>query len=169
MGSQWTAIFTVDGGDSVPLHRDWVDILIEDHSRTVGAGLGITGWVSRDGLGRWHVNLNLVAERSFLEAHAELLAMPGGKYVYETIDTYWAGVFMASGRASTVIRSDWRYSGVSQSVLEALSGQSAWWHGCKDGNLVDLARAHVLGEERARPVIRDLGTASDLAGAEVPC
>ena len=162
MGPQWTSLFTVDGGDSAPLHRDWVDVLREDHARTVRQGLGVTGWVSMDGLGRWHVNLNLVAERSFLEGHPELLEMPAGKDVYEPVDMYRAASFLGTCRASTVVRSDWRYSGARRSDLEAVSGQSAWWHGCRVGNLVDLARGHVLGEERSLPVPLDLGSALDL-------
>jgi hypothetical protein len=170
MGPQWTTLFTVDGGDSVPLHRDWVDVLCEDHARTVREGLGITGWVGRDGLGRWHVNLNLLAERSFLEAHqGELLEMPAGEHVCEPIDMYRAGLFLSACRASTVVRSDWRYVGARQSDLAAVAGQSAWWHGCRDGDLVDLARVHVLGEDRPRPEVLDLGRATNLAAGATSC
>jgi hypothetical protein len=169
MGPQWTTLFTVDGGDSVPLHRDWVDVLCEDHARTVREGLGVTGWVSRDGLGRWHVNLNLVAERSFLEARGELLEMPAGEYLWETIDGYHAELFMSSCRASTVVRSDWRHVGTRQADIEEIAGQSAWWHGCKDGNFVDLARAHVLGLQRTRPEVLDLGRATDFTAEVSAC
>jgi hypothetical protein len=163
MDPRWTTLFTVDGGDSVPLHRDWVDVLCDDHARTVRDGLGVTGWVSKDGLGRWHVNLNLVAERSFLAAHGALLEMPTGMHVSEPIDMYHDGLFLSACRASTVIRSDWRYVGASQSDLEEVSRQSVWWHGCRDGNVVDLAREHVLCEKTPRPSVLDLGRATVLA------
>jgi hypothetical protein len=169
MGPQWSTLFTVDGGDSVPLLRDWIDVLVADHARTVRAGLGVTGWVGKDGLGRWHVNLNLVAERTFLEAHGELLVMPAGEHVSEPIDMYHADVFMPACRVSTVVRSDWRYVGARRADLEAVAAQSAWWHGCKDGNLVDLAREYVFGGERTRPVVLDLGRATVLADTVPRC
>jgi hypothetical protein len=170
MGPQWTTLFTVDGGDSVPLHRDWVDVLREDHARTVRDGLGVTGWVGMDGLGRWHVNLNLVAERSFLEAHqGELLEMPAGEHVCEPVDMYYAGVFLSSCRASTVVRNDWRHVGSCRADIEVLAGQSAWWHGCRDGNVVDLARSHVFGAQRPWPEVLDLGRAIDLVDGVQTC
>jgi hypothetical protein len=170
MGSRWATLFTVDGGDSVPLHRDWADILVGDHAETVRGGLGITGWVGRDGLARWHVNLNLLASRSFLEAnHGELLAMPAGEHLHEPVDMYHADLFLSACRASTVVRNDWRRAGARRAELEAVAGQSAWWHGCKDGNVIDLARAHVLGADRPRPEVLDLGRATDLAAGASSC
>jgi hypothetical protein len=169
MDTRWTALFTVDGGDSVPTCREWLDVLLEDHSKTVAEGLGVTGQVGVDGLGRWHVNLNHVTERSFLEAHPEVLEMPSGTHLWEPIDMYRASVFLPACRASTVIRSDWRYVGVSPSDFLEVSRSSAWWHGCKDGNLVDLAREHVLGGERPRPSPLDLGRATDVVAAAPTC
>jgi hypothetical protein len=165
LDSRWTSLFTVDGGDSVPTCREWLDVLLEDHAKTVEAGLGITGQVGMDGIGRWHVNLNQVVERSFFSARPEVVEMPAGAHLWEPIDMYRAGVFLPACRASTVIRSDWRYVGAKLSDFSVVSKSSAWWHGCKDGNIVDLAREHIVGYVRTRPAPLDLGRASDVVVA----
>jgi hypothetical protein len=169
MDSRWSTLFTVDGGDSVPTCREWLDVLLEDHAKTVAAGLGVTGQVGMDGIGRWHVNLNQVVERTFLNAHPEVVEMPVGVHLWEPIDMYRAGVFLPECRASTVIRSDWRYVGASLSDFTEVSRNSAWWHGCKDGNFVDLAREYVFGGggPRSRPL--DLGRATDFVASVPKC
>jgi len=168
MDPYWTSIFTLDGGDGVPLHRDWLDVLLEDHARTVAAGLGVTGWVSPDSLGRWHVNLNQVTERSLFDAHPVLLEMPAGDHEWEPIDGHRAGLFMPACRASTVILSTWRHVGATQADFAEVARDSAWWHGCKDGDLVGKARAFILGRDHGRPRPRDLGRAVSLAGEVSP-
>jgi hypothetical protein len=85
MDSHWSSVFTVDGGDGVPLYRNWIDLLSIDHQKTLDSGLLVTGDIHRDGIGRWHVNGNLIVERSFLDAHPEVLVMPEPR---ESWDTY---------------------------------------------------------------------------------
>jgi hypothetical protein len=166
MGSQWSTIFFVDGGDGVPLHREWVDVFVEDHARTLRAGQSVTGAVFRDGLGRWHANGNVVVERSFLKSHPEVLAMPEGR---EAWDVHHAPSVLPGCRASSIVCCGWRQVGARAEYFPEASKHSAWWHGCKDGNFVDLARAHVLGEDRPRPEILDFGRAADLAAGASSC
>lgn len=163
MAEHWTTIFFVDGGDGVPLHREWVDVAVEDHARTLRAGLSVTGAVFRDGVGRWHANGNVFVERSFLQAHPEVLAMPEPR---EAWDVYYAPSVMPECRASTVVCCGWRQVGVHLGHFPAAAEHSAWWHGNKDGNFVDLARDYLLGgmsPQGPRPEVQDLGRASDLA------
>jgi hypothetical protein len=158
MGPQWTTIFFADGGDGVPLHREWVDVFQEDHLKTLRGGQSVTGSVFHDGVGRWHANGNVVMERSFLRDHPEVLVMPEPR---EAWDVYHAQHILPECRASTLVHCGWRQVGARAEHFPEVSKSSAWWHGCKDGNFVDLARRHVLGEESPRPGVIDLGRATD--------
>lgn len=167
MDPRWSSFFSVDGGDSVPLCREWLDVLVEDHAETVRRGLGVTGQVAVDGLGRWGVNLNAVYERSFFLEHPEVGEMPAGPDVRAAIDTYRAPVILPACRGSTVIRSDWKMVGVRREHFSVLSGHSAWWHGCKDGALVETARRFIAEHPEARPVVLDHGRALDVVAGGV--
>jgi hypothetical protein len=175
MSPRWSTIFFVDGGDGVPLHREWVDVAVGDHARTLRAGLSVTGAVFRDGLGRWHVNGNVFMERSFLEGHPEVLVMPEcrrvttGPVPREAWDVYHAPVVLPECRASSVVCCEWRRVGVRADLFPEAALHSAWWHGFKDGNFVDLARDYVLGADRPRPEVLDLGRATDLAARGSAC
>lgn len=160
MDPRWTSVFFVDGGDGVPLHRNWLDLLVEDHRRTVDAGLQVTGDVFRDGIGRWHVNGNLVLERSFLATHPEVLVMPEPR---EAWDTYYAAAYLPVSRCSSVVRCDWKRVGLRREFFPEVARKSVWWHGYKDGDFVEQAREFVLGVPHPAPVLVDRGRGSDLA------
>lgn len=163
--AQWTTVFFVDGGDGAPLHRNWVDLALSDHYKTLRAGLSVTGSVLQDGCGRWHVNGNVLVEKSFLDANPEVLVMPGDRVGW---DVHHASSFLPECRASTLVHCDWRQVGARAGKFPEVAAHSAWWHGCKDGNFVDLAREYVLGGARPRPAVLDLGRASDVVGGRVP-
>ena len=157
---RWTSLFMADGGDSVPLHRNWLDILVEDHQRTVDAGLQITGDVRRDGLGRWHVNANMVVERSFFVDHPEVTVMPEPG---EPFDMYYASTYLPASRGSSVLRCEWQKWGLRPGSFAEVAREAAWWHGYKDGHFVELAREFILGGSHPAPVLVDRGRGSDLA------
>lgn len=159
MDPRWTTFFSVDGGDSVPLHRDWLDILLADHQGTVDAGLQVTGNVRRDGLGRWHVNGNMVVERSFFAGHPEVAVMPEPREPY---DMYYAPAYLSAGRGSSVLRCEWQKWGLRPERIAEVARESAWLHGYKDGNLVEMAR-EFLESPHPAPVLVDRGRGSDLA------
>lgn len=166
MDPRWTSIFTVDGGDSAPVCRDWLDVLVEDHGRTLVAGKQVTGWVSRDGFGRWHANLNCVYERSFFAQYPEVREMPAGADTYEPIDMYRREAILSACRASSSIFSSWRTMGVGPAHFAKVAEKSAWWHGCKDGDFVEKARGFVSSLPRGyRPAVEDLGPASAMSAA----
>jgi hypothetical protein len=165
MSFVWTAIFFADGGDGVPLHREWANIMLLDHLRTLRGGQSVTGSVFRDGSGRWHVNGNVVMGRSFLESHPEVLAMPESR---EGWDVHHAPTVLPECRASTLVRCGWRQVGARVEQFPQAAEHSAWWHGCKDGNFVDLAREYLSGVDHPYPKILDLGRATELvAGASL--
>lgn len=157
-------VVTLDGGDGVPVHADWIDRISRDHAKTVVAGRSVTGCVFPDSIGRWHVNGNLVLRRSLLRCRPELLELPPLDAGTESAwDCYHRRILMGECRASSVIRADWKVFGVRSHHLEEVSRSSAWWHGPKDGNLVDLARSH-LAVDRPGPELVDYGPADVLAG-----
>ena len=158
MGSQWRVVFFADGGDGAPLHRDWADMVLEDHARTEAVGLQVTGAL-RDCRGTRHVNGNLVVSREFLEEHPELAVVPA---VCQEWDVHHAGLILPAARISSLIYGGWRQFGASVAKVSEISRHSAWWHGCKDGNFVDVVREYLVGWERPWPEIVDLGRASEL-------
>jgi hypothetical protein len=158
MHQQWQTVFFADGGDGAPLHRDWVDLMERDHARTVRAGLSVTGAL-RDCRGTRHVNGNQVVERSFLQSHPEFTEVPSACQEW---DVYHAAAILPVARVSSVIYGGWHQFGATPSQMSEIARYSAWWHGCKDGNFVDLAREHVFGVGSRRPEIVDLGPAVDL-------
>ena len=140
-GTGWTSWWRTTGGDS-------------------DAGLQVTGDVFRDGIGRWHVNGNLVLERSFLATHPEVLVMPEPR---EAWDTYYAAAYLPVSRCSSVVRCDWKRVGLRREFFPEVARKSAWWHGYKDGHLVDLARKFIFSEPTARfPSVVDRGSALDI-------
>jgi len=158
MDPRWRTVFFVDGGDSAPLHRDWVDLLTADHALTVSRGLSVTGAL-RSCRGILHINGNQVVSRSFLEAHPEFTEVPA---VCQEWDVHHAATILPAARVSSVIYGGWRQYGADMLRVGEISAHSAWWHGVKDGVFVDVAREHVLGPERPRPVLVDLGMAIEL-------
>jgi len=161
----WTSIFTADGGDGVPLHPNWADLLIEDHRRTLHSDLSVTGRVLKDGMGRWHVNGNMVIERSFLQQHPEILIMPDDPISW---DVHHAAKILPGCRASSVVHCNWKVVGLRPELFPIIARKAAWWHGYKDGHFVDLARNFILSHtSRAdsidSPRMLDFGKATELA------
>lgn len=154
MGPEWSTVFFADGGDGAPLHRDWVDILLEDHARTVGQGLQVTGGL-RMCRGIKHVNGNVVMSRSFLVDHPEFVEVPGRCVEY---DVHYVDTFLPAARGSSFIYCSWHQFGADQNQFASASEYAVWWHGCKDGDFVQKAREH-LASDRPRPRLVDLGRA----------
>ena len=155
MGPEWSAVMFADGGDGAPLHREWVDIVLEDHAKTIAQGLYVTGAL-RECRGIKHVNGNVVMSRSFLCDHPEFAEVPARCQEY---DVYHVDTILPVARASSLFYCGWRQFGADPRQFAAASEHSAWWHGCKDGDFVDKARAHLFDRERTRPRLVDLGRA----------
>lgn len=162
LGPEWTTLFTVDGGDGVPTRRDWADVVMADHARTLAAGGRVTGMVREGTWGRWHVNGNMVAERSFLADRLAQLRIPEDE---DGWDGFNADVFLAEARDSSVVQCDWQLVGATADLFARVALESAWWHGSKDKYLVALAREHVARHPGAGIRVVDRGMAArHLAG-----
>lgn len=155
MAPEWSTVFFADGGDGAPVHRDWADILLEDHGRTEAQGLQVTGAL-RECRGIKHVNGNVVMSRSYLCEHPEFQEVPSQCQEY---DVQYVDTFMPAARVSSLIYCGWHQFGADPFQFAAAGEHSVWWHGCKDGDFVDKARAHLFGLERPRPQLVDLGRA----------
>ena len=165
MDPRWTTIFTVDGGDGVPLHREWANLMIKDHLHTLHSNLEVTGRVFKDGLGRWHANGNMVIERSFVQQHPEVLDMPDDRTAW---DVWHADKILPHCRSSSAVRCDWKVVGLQPDVFPLAAKNAAWWHGYKDGHFVDMARKFIFSGTaadlgNASPTISDFGRADMLA------
>jgi hypothetical protein len=158
MDPRWQSVFFVDGGDGTPLHRDWLDILLEDHGRTVSSGFSVTGAL-RECRGTRHINGNHVVERSFLAAHLEFTEVPSACQEW---DVHHAAAILPAARVSSVIYGGWHQFGATPGQFAEISRYSAWWHGCKDDDFVDAARTHIFGSSHPPPDLVDLGRATEL-------
>jgi len=147
------AIMTLDGGDGVPLHRDWIDVVMGEHAETVSRGKSITGspyWLGGCPL---HVNPNAVFQFSVLEKTSFLTDVPRHDGTLLThFDIYHRREMLANASLSTIVHTDWRGGGnkISKGLMVERAGRSAWLHGYKDEDLFWVAREH-LGDDPERP------------------
>ena len=136
-----SSVFCVDADDGVPLHNNWIDLLKEEHSRTLGQGKLVTGVLGDDVDGVSHVNGNLVLDLAIIRKYPQLLVLPPHDRGW---DTYYASFVVPESSTSTVVRNDWRTEGASASMMELHSRTSIWWHGCKDDEFCGVARNYLL-------------------------
>lgn len=174
MHPRWSTIFFVDGGNGVPLHRDWIGLVLADHERTLEAGRLVTGSVFRDPSGRSRLSANLVVEWHLFQFAPYILTEVEPE---ETWGSYYESLIAPHTRASSLVRYDQGLVAPTPEMFARAAETSAWWHGCRSGNFVDLAREHLLaageypgavgGGPAPRcpgpaPTILDLGPATDL-------
>ena len=139
------AIFIFDGNDGVPLHRNWLDLLIAEHALTVAAGKQVTGaLIEGEDPRRSHINANMVMELPFWNAHPELLRMPpppARKQRHLTPhDVHHGRTIMAHASVSTTICSEWNQTGITREILDGRAAHSIWLHGYKDDSLRTMVR-----------------------------
>jgi hypothetical protein len=149
------ALLMLDGGDGVPLHPNWLDLLINHHCQTLASGKLITGTPYFMGTCPLHVNPNAVFQLDVFGKTPLLDEMP--KYdgtVMTNFDIYHREEMLKHASLSSIIRTDW-HGGGQPATLELLrerSERSVWLHGYKDENLYWLTRKH-LASRPAPPLI----------------
>ena len=156
------AIFIFDGNDCVPLHRNWLDLLIEEHAKTVTMGKQVTGAVIDGGHHLAHINANMVMELPFWNVHPELFRMPPsptGKRSHRRQlghDRYHGRTILPHASASTVICSEWNQTGITREILDGKAAHSIWLHGYKDAGLHTMARQRLssLPADAPGPIIQ---------------
>lgn len=147
-------IATLDAGDGVPLHCNWVDLLVAEHHKTRSLGKRVTGLLNLDVPQYPHIHGNMVFDLSFAREHPGLFDTPLGaseKEWWRCWDTYHAHVFLAEARPSTVVRNRWRGWGISEGIMDEAARSSVWLHGYKDPELADVARRRLLGSLGGKP------------------
>jgi hypothetical protein len=142
------SLLTLDGGDGVPLHPDWLDQLIQLHLQTLETGKFITGTPYFLGGCPLHVNPNAVFQLDIFH-HTRLLD-PAPRYLEPgwtnfAFDVYHREEMIANARLSSAVRTNWRGGGqpATRELLLDLSEESLWLHGHKDEGLHWIAREHL--------------------------
>lgn len=147
------SIFTIDGGDGVPLHRNWIDLITQEHDKTLAMGKLVTGVLGMDGNGTWHINANAIFHLSIWTKYPTLHTPP--------LDRGWdcqrASIIIPETSPSSIIRNDWKNEILATGKVERNkiatiemmknnSQASVWWHGYKDAGLTDVARHYLLDQ-----------------------
>jgi hypothetical protein len=137
-------ILTLDGGDGVPLHRNWIDLFKLEHRRTLEGGKLITGSPYFLNTCPLHVNPQAIFDFRVFELTKMLTDVPKyeGKFHF---DVYHRNDMLQHSSLSSIARTDWH--GEREVLkLDAMldrSTESAWLHGFKDSNMRSLAREHL--------------------------
>jgi len=151
-----TSLLTLDGGDGVPLHRNWIDLMVQHHDRTVDSDKLITGTPYFLGTCPLHVNPNAVFELDVFDKTKLLTDAP--EYdgtVMTNFDVYHREEMLRHAKLSSIVRTDWRGGGerATRELLLERSRESVWLHGYKDPDLYWTAREHLL-DVPAPPQVR---------------
>jgi hypothetical protein len=139
-------ILTLDGGDGVPLHPDWIDLFRSQHWQTVQKGMAITGSPYYLGGCPLHVNPNAIFELSIFEKTKLITDIPRHDGTLAThFDIYHREEMLAHSELSSVVRTDWRGDGqkMTPDLMRELARRAIWLHGYKDPDLSWIARKHL--------------------------
>lgn len=154
------SIMTLDGGDGVPLHRNWIDLIIKEHTRTLKNNKLITGTPSHQGPVAYcplHVNPNAIFHLSIWSKEPSLHTIPRSNgTLFNHFDIYHRRIMLNNASLSSVIKTDWRGNGnrISPGLMQQEAARAVWLHGYKDDDLYSIAREHLLALERVPPDIR---------------
>jgi hypothetical protein len=142
------SIFTIDGGDGIPLHNNWLDLLLAEHAATSASGKRISGVPGVDNLQRDHLSGNMILDLSVWADYPRIHACPPN----DGWDCYHAPVFIGEASLSSVVRNDWRCCrSLSADLLEEYARSSVWWHGYKGDDLRKVARHYLLDRLHGAP------------------
>jgi hypothetical protein len=147
------SIFTFDGGDGVPLHANWIDLLLEEHARTLAEGKLVTGLPGLDSTKRPHISGNMVLELKIWDLLPVLHDTPD----HDGWDCYHSKTLEPYTSFSTFLRNDWRKEDLSQDMFEEYAKTSIWWHGYKDPAFQTMAGDYLidtLGKKPTSPILK---------------
>jgi hypothetical protein len=159
------SIATFDGGDGVPLHNNWLDLLVAEHEITRRAGKLVSGLLNLDVPEHTHINGNMILELELLEKNPSVRDTPLGASPaewYKCWDTYHAKTFMSNARPSTVVHNCWNRRGVTKHIMDEAATSSVWLHGYKDDRLHDVTRERLLVDLGGRPSYPRMRSQDDL-------
>lgn len=156
-GLKYTSIFVIDGNDSAPLHPKWIDLVKNEHARTLALERRVTGAANRLDTRGEHVNANMVVEFSFWNDHPELvMPVPEKGRRSKAHDVYYGKTFLKNASTSSIVCNEWRSRGITREIMDERATRSAWLHGYKDENLCDVARQRLsnLPADTPLPIIQ---------------
>lgn len=142
------ALLTLDGGDGIPLHRNWIGLMVKLHMENVAHGNLITGTPYFLGTCPLHVNPNAVFNLNVFDKTdllAKMVPYTEPAWANFGFDIYHRTEMLEHASLSSVVRTDWRGGGLpaSPELLLDRSRLSLWLHGYKDTNLYWIAREHL--------------------------
>jgi hypothetical protein len=162
---QHSSIATFDGGDGVPLHNNWLDLLTAEHEKTLRAGKLVSGLLNLDVPRYAHINGNMMLGLELWDRYPAVRDIPLGASpleYYKCWDIYHARIFMSEARPSTVVCNRWNRRGVSKSDMDEAAVSSVWLHGYKDDCLYDLAKERLLVDLGGQPTYPLVQSQSEL-------
>jgi hypothetical protein len=144
-----SSIFTVDGNDGIPLHRDWIDLIKKEHERTLSSGRLVSGTPNALGV-PLHINPNMISHLSLWKKCPCLSIIPryDGTF-HSSFDIFHRMTILKYASPSSIVCHEWHGYGrsISPETLRKCSKKSAWLHGYKDEALYSVARRHLLASD----------------------
>jgi Glycosyltransferase sugar-binding region containing DXD motif len=150
------SILTLDGGDGVPLHLDWINMFKQEHVRTLSMGKLITGTHYNLWDCPLHVNPNAIFHLSTWTKFPSLHDVPLSDGTLSThFDIYHRRVMLDNSSLTSIVRTDWRGAGnrISVELMRERAKKSIWLHGYKDNNLYQVARSYLSSSETSTPIL----------------
>ena len=135
------SIFTLDGGDGVPLHQNWIDLTLEEHARTRSLGLFVSATPGIDTINRDHVQGNMVLDLAAWDKVPSLHFCPAD----DGWDCFHTPVLTPHTSLSSLVKNDWRSTVFDSSLFGSHARQHIWWHGHKCPEFCARAREYLLG------------------------
>ena len=144
------SILTLDGGDGVPLHPDWINLFKTEHEHTISSKMLITGTPHNQGGTPLLINPNMASHLSIWQEEPSLHKVPRYDGTFLTFfDTYHRRTLLKHTSLSSIVQTDWRGGGnkISLELMGERARKSVWLHGYKDDSLYEVAREHLLGSK----------------------
>jgi hypothetical protein len=141
-----SSILMLDGGDGIPLHPNWIDLIRRQHHISIGNGKLITGSPYFIGTCPLHVNPNAVFHIDFFrETSVADKEPPCNAGLESNFDIYHRDVMLPRTHLTSTVATDWRGGGrrISRELLLDKSKHAIWLHGYRDSDMHFIARDHL--------------------------
>jgi hypothetical protein len=139
--------------DGVPLRADWIDIIIEEHRKTIAAGKRITGAEMIEGTP--HANGGLAMAFSCWLDRPSLHRCPEA----QAFDLFNAPVILSETRFTGRLRNIYGGGDYSDKTLRALRRECAWLLSSKDDSALEFAERTLPRRVRKTTEVRHYATA----------
>jgi hypothetical protein len=131
--------------DGAPLRRDWLDILLAEHARTLETGRRVTGAISTTA--RPHINGSLIAHLSLWSDRPSLHRTPPA----HAWDLFHAQVLLSEARPSPWMRNTYGACAWSPTNLATLAKDTAWLANQKDDTALEWAERELRAPPPLEP------------------